>query len=254
MSTFRDPAGSVLIMDQRVFRLLRPEGVRLIEALTKASSLNPFRASGALIQHHELVPEMLPNEVRAHLEPGGTCIEHPLIPFVSYPSEWTWSMLRDAGLLTLDLARAALEDGLFLKDASPWNILFRAGKPVFVDVLSFCPRPGGCFTWLALDQFLRCFLLPLYLHDSISLSHTTLFRNNRDGLSPDAAFQTLGWFRAMRMPYRRWVALPRALKGLGLTLTPPAMTDGDAMKILRNLFKGLRRDLECCPSPRPTTP
>jgi len=36
-------------------------------------------------------------------------LEHERIPFVSYRYEWTFSMLRDAALVHLDLLLAALD-------------------------------------------------------------------------------------------------------------------------------------------------
>ena len=51
--------------------------------------------------------------------------EHERIPFPSFPYEWPPEMLEAAGSLTLDLAEAALEEGFGLKDATPYNVLFR---------------------------------------------------------------------------------------------------------------------------------
>ena len=56
---------------------------------------------------------------------------------VSYPYEWPFGMLREAALLELDLLLAGLDEGLVLKDASPYNVQWRGSKPVFVDVGSF---------------------------------------------------------------------------------------------------------------------
>ena len=39
------------------------------------------------------------------------------IPFISYPYEWSFQMLRDAALLQLKLLEAALGDNMILKDA-----------------------------------------------------------------------------------------------------------------------------------------
>ena len=43
-------------------------------------------------------------------------------PVVSYPYEWSFGMLRDAALLQLDLTLAALDEGMTLKDATPFNV------------------------------------------------------------------------------------------------------------------------------------
>jgi len=46
-------------------------------------------------------------------------------------------MLRAAGTLTLDLAQQLLSEGLGLKDATPYKVLFRGPEPVFADLVSF---------------------------------------------------------------------------------------------------------------------
>ena len=66
----------------------------------------------------------------------GAVVRHERLAFPSYPYEWPAEMLHASGLLTLDLALAAFDEGLGLKDATPWNVLFRGPTPVFVDWLS----------------------------------------------------------------------------------------------------------------------
>ena len=56
-------------------------------------------------------------------------LRHERIPFVSYPYEWTFSMLKDAALLQLDLLLAALEHDLVLKDSTPYNVQFKGAQP-----------------------------------------------------------------------------------------------------------------------------
>ena len=57
--------------------------------------------------------------------------EHERVPFPSYPYEWPAEMLHAAGLLTLDLALKALDEGYGLKDATPYNVLFRGSAAGF---------------------------------------------------------------------------------------------------------------------------
>ena len=49
-------------------------------------------------------------------------IEHPRIPFISYPYEWCFGMLRDAALLHLDLQLHLLDHDISLSDAGAYNI------------------------------------------------------------------------------------------------------------------------------------
>ena len=41
-------------------------------------------------------------------------LEHEKVPFISYPYEWSFEMLRDAALLQLDLVLAGLDEGIGL--------------------------------------------------------------------------------------------------------------------------------------------
>jgi hypothetical protein len=60
-------------------------------------------------------------------------LEHERIARVSYPFEWSWPMLKDAGLAVLDVNLELVHAGYLTKDPSPWNVLFADTRPVFVD-------------------------------------------------------------------------------------------------------------------------
>jgi ribosomal protein L11 methylase PrmA len=85
-----------------------------------------------------------------------------LIPFISYPYEWSFSQLKDAALLTLEIQLQALERGMSLKDASAFNVQFIGAQPIFIDTLSF-ERYGEGTPWVAYQQFCQHFLAPLAL-------------------------------------------------------------------------------------------
>ena len=74
------------------------------------------------------------------------------IEFISYPYEWSFGQLKDAALLTLAVTRSSIEKGMILKDATPYNIQFIDGKPVFIDTLSFT-RYDASKPWIAYRQF-----------------------------------------------------------------------------------------------------
>ena len=71
-------------------------------------------------------------------------------------------MLRDAGLVTVDLADALVDDGCTLQDAYPWNVLFDGARPVHVDFTSIV-RTDERLIWPAHVQFQSFFLRPLHL-------------------------------------------------------------------------------------------
>jgi len=100
-------------------------------------------------------------------------------------------MLAQAGFLTLDIAETILNDGFGLKDATPFNILFRWSKPIFVDFLSFERRSLTDALWLAKAQFERTFTLPLIASKHFELGLEQIFIPFRDGLTPAWAQATM---------------------------------------------------------------
>lgn len=108
-----------------------------------------------LIEHEEVKSEK-PSEN------GWKVIKPKKIPFISYPYEWTFSMLKDAALLTLEVEKIAVEHGMSLKDASAFNVQFLEGAPILIDTLSFERYEEGK-PWVAYKQFVEHFLSPLNL-------------------------------------------------------------------------------------------
>lgn len=172
--SFRDPASHIVFEGDRVLRLLDDRGLRGWEALSKSEFFARATRDGHLIESRAVEPRG---------ESTGA-IEHPLIPFVSYPYEWTFSMLKDAALLQLDLLAEALSDGLTIKDATPYNIQFVDGRPVFIDIGSFEEYSAG-EPWIGYRQFTRQFLFPLMLRSHLGVPFQPWLRGNPEG--PTAA-------------------------------------------------------------------
>lgn len=97
------------------------------------------------------------------LNTTGTIIILPQqIQYISYAYEWSFAMWQDAALLTLNIAKESIEKGMMLKDATPFNIQFVNGRPVFIDTLSF-EEYDAAKPWVAYRQFCECFIAPLLL-------------------------------------------------------------------------------------------
>src|ERR1044072_3164905 len=127
--SFRDPDSRIFTADGRVLRLLSQQGLADWRALQASGLLDELPVVGTREVEAE-VPEALHGGVAA-------VGEHDVIPFVSYPYELTFAMLRDAALLQLQVLRRSIEKGLILKDSTPYNVQFRGGEAVFIDVRSF---------------------------------------------------------------------------------------------------------------------
>jgi SAM-dependent methyltransferase len=183
-------------------------------------------------------------------EPLPLVLEHPAIPFPSFPYEWCPEMLLAAGRLTLSIALRLLDDGLGLKDASAYNVLFRWGKPVFVDLLSLERRSPGDSRWLAYAQFQRNFNLPLLASRYYGLNLAQAFLTYRDGLEPETIYRLVGPIRKLLPPFLGLVSLPTWLGRRGggpdvSAYSPPREVGADKARfILGALLRQLQRQLE----------
>jgi hypothetical protein len=175
----------------------------------------------------------------------GAIFEHERIFFPSYPYEWPVEMLHAAALLTLELIQKSATEGFGLKDATPYNILFRGVEPVFVDLLSFERRDPRDPVWKPYAQFVRTFLLPLLVHKYWSRRLSDIFLTHRDGLEPEEVYRMCGFFRRFRPTFLSLVSLPVWLSGKGkgrsLYETERTCEPEKARFILELLFRRLHR-------------
>ena len=118
------------------------------------------------------------------------------IPYISYPYEWSFSQLKDAAKLTLEIQLEALKHGMILKDGTAYNVQFHKGRAVFIDTLSFEIYEEG-EPWIAYRQFCQHFLAPLALIVKCDFRLIHLLRSYIDGIPLDLASQLLPsktWF------------------------------------------------------------
>ncbi|MEE9416744.1 MAG: hypothetical protein V3V01_15775 [Acidimicrobiales bacterium] len=175
--SFRDPLSKVYIGPAAAYRTLDPRGLSDFVATAKAPFFKPAMSDGKIVATKvaDPVPDGIPEAAQV--------LEHELIPFVSYPYEWPFSMLKDAALLHLDVVRLALADGIITKDGSSYNIQWRGAQPTFIDVGSFEPvHPGE--PWFGYRQFCQLFLYPLLLQSHRNLPFQQWLRGSVDGITP----------------------------------------------------------------------
>jgi hypothetical protein len=185
--SFRDPDSRVYLDDGVVFRVLSEDGWRDWEAL----AATPLATDQRVIPTEPVELDDLP-ELTAG--PAAGALKHERIPWVSYPYEWPFSMLKDAALLQLELGRAALQHDLTLKDASAYNVQWRGTRPVFVDVGSFERLREG-EPWAGYRQFCMLYLYPLMLQAYRGAPYHARLRGSLDGITPGEARALLPRFR-----------------------------------------------------------
>lgn len=183
--SYRDPSGFLFTEDATLYRQVAYSYQPDYERLVDSGLLTELVEGGLLVAHEEVD------------HPGFAGSEAPYkvlrperVPFISYPFEWCFSQLKDAALLTLEIQNRALAQGMWLKDASAYNVQFRGCSPVFIDTLSFELYPKGS-PWIAYQQFCEHFLAPLALMAHCHVGLGGLLRASLEGIPLDIASRLL---------------------------------------------------------------
>lgn len=187
--SFRDPLSRVVVDGDRVLRIVRGRGITDLEAVFSSGYIDEAVASGQVIPTKRTDASGLPDGVLERLgwadesADDVLVVEHERLPVISYPYEWTFSMLRDAALLQLDVGLAAFDRGLGVKDATPYNVQFKGSRPVFIDVGSFEELDPGS-PWYGYRQFCEMYLNPLLLQSILGVGFQPWMRGSIGGISP----------------------------------------------------------------------
>ncbi|MFH1235920.1 MAG: SAM-dependent methyltransferase [Parcubacteria group bacterium] len=184
--SFRDPSGFLFFRNHTLYRQIN-EGYRQhYDTLMNSGLYRELTENHLLIPHREAEPTE-----RVQAAPGAyTVIAPKIVPFISYPYEWSFSQLKNAALTTLEIQKRSLNHGMSLKDSSAYNIQFLKNKPVLIDTLSFEQYREGQ-PWIAYRQFCQHFLAPLVLMSYRDIRLSQLLRIYIDGIPLDLASELL---------------------------------------------------------------
>ena len=210
--SFRDPDGRVFRIDGEIVRALSEQGAADWSAFQESGLLARLVEAGDVVETTTASSTEL-ESINA-VDPEGewlVALRHERLPIVSYPYEWTFSMLRDAALLQLRVTREAFAAGLALKDATPYNIQWRGTRPVFIDVGSF-ERARDGEPWLGYRQFCMLFLYPLLLESYRGVPFQPWLRGSLEGIHPAEARALLRGRDTLRGGVFKHVALHAKLE------------------------------------------
>jgi hypothetical protein len=185
----------VFYRDGAVLRGLSPQALRNWHALTRTTFFRRFSAEGRLVKTEAVENSNEP--MGSETGEWAGLLKHEPIPVVSYPYEWSFSMLKDAARLQLDLLLGALDEDMTLKDASSFNIQWNGTRPVFIDVPSFEPYLSG-HPWAGYRQFCQLFLYPLFLQAYKGVAFQPWLRGSIDGIAPEQFNGLLSWRDLLR--------------------------------------------------------
>jgi len=191
-SSFRDPSGFLFLSEGNIYRQINLCYRDDYDFFITSGLCSELVKSGKLIFHDEV------NYSLSISDQAYKVIKPRILPFISYPYEWSFSQLKDAALLTLEIQQKALAKGLSLKDASAYNVQFLDGKPIFIDTLSFERFEDGC-PWVAYRQFCQHFLAPLALMSRTDIRLNQILKSFIDGLPLELASTLLPFSSKMSL-------------------------------------------------------
>lgn len=200
-ASFRDPSGFVFTWKGKLFRQVNR---------SYAADYDLLMGSGLydlLVKKRLLLPHTETEEIIFNKEQWYKTLQPEQLRFITYPYEWCFGQLKDAALLTLSIMKLSVGKGMILKDATPYNIQFADGRPVFIDTLSF-EKYDETKPWAAYRQFCQMFLFPLYIDDGQKLLSVYL-----DGIPVDLTAKFLplkSWFNLGTLLH---VHLQKSVKG-----------------------------------------
>ena len=180
-ASFRDRNARVFYCEGQVYRGLNRQALDEWDALAGTSFFERFSGAGSLVRTERV------DAAARQLDPASewsALLRHETVPFISYPYEWAFGMLKDAALLQLDLLSAALDEGMILKDSSAFNVQWRGASPVFIDIASFEKMRTG-EPWIGYRQFCQMFLFPLMLQAYKDVPFHAMLRGCIDGIDPE---------------------------------------------------------------------
>ena len=230
--SFRDPSGYVFQHAGRIFRALDRAAADLLRDLDAHGHLARWAQEGLVVGTRFVTDSGLLLELAAAHPGFDSFLEHDRIAPITYPYEWSTSMLADAGRLTLRLQAELIQLGLALKDATAYNIQFVRGRPVFIDLTSI-EKPARLDLWFALGQFNRMFLYPLLLVKHAGWDLRSYFLSNLDGRSTLQVGQAFPFHQRWSPALILDIGLPFALEkkvkaGKAAAPKPPAAAHAGA--------------------------
>jgi hypothetical protein len=192
LGSFRDPSGMILVENGVILRCVRKSYKKEFDHLIESGLYEKLAHRKLLIPHKEVSSKYTEDDsIYKTIQPEQ-------IPFISYPYEWSFTQLKDAAKLTLQVQKIALQYGMILKDASAYNVQFYKGKPIFIDTLSF-EIYDERLPWVAYQQFCKHFLVPLVLMQYLGYKCGLLPKVFIDGVDLDLASSLLPWSTRFRM-------------------------------------------------------
>ena len=183
-SSYRDPSGFLFYKDGSLYRQVNKSFKEDFDFFIQTGLYHE------LLKKDLIVPHQVVDENFTRSDEWYQTLQPLKLPYISYPCEWSFDMLKDAALSTLELAELGMKYGMMLKDASAYNIQFHEGRMKLIDTLSF-EKYDASKPWIAYRQFCEHFYAPLALMHYSGTALNQLFLAYPEGIPLNVAAKLL---------------------------------------------------------------
>jgi hypothetical protein len=189
--SYKDTAARVFIKNNKYYRYIFNEYKTEYDHLMQSGLYEALVQKQLIIEHEEISIDVSDNNIYKLLYPTQ-------IPFQSYPFEWSYIQWRKAILAYLRINHIALQYGMILKDATPYNFYLTGGKALMFDTSSFMFFKEND-SWIAYRQFCEEFFGPIALMHYNGAKWSKLTMSSLRGLPLD--------FISKQLPLKSWFNL-----------------------------------------------
>jgi hypothetical protein len=236
-SSYRDPSGFVFTCNHEVYRQVNTGFKEHYDFFNSSGLYKLLVEKKLLIGHSEMPDDFIAAKDKYKI------LKPEQLHFISYPCEWSFDMLKNAALLTIMIAKEAMNHGMILKDATPYNIQWHKGRLIFIDTLSLEKYEEGK-PWMAYRQFCENFLGPLLLMKYSKQSLHELFIAYPDGIPLQIVQSLLPWRSKLNMMAYLHIHLHAKLAGKSKGKDErPATISSKKLVHLLNSLEGLVQSL-----------
>ena len=236
--SFRDPSGRIYEAGGEIYRTVSRRAAEEYGYVQASGLLEKLMADGKVVGTETVDHSVLTD---AGIETA-MVLRHQRIPFISYPYEWPFSLLKSAALLHLDIHIEALKSGVTLSDASAFNVQFRGVEPMFIDVLSFKRYRDG-EVWAGHRQFCEQFLNPLLLRALFGVPHNEWYRGRLEGIQTEDLADLLPWWRNLSFNVLSHVTLQARLQRAALAGNGHHVERAKSAKLSKRSFLAMLEQL-----------
>ena len=232
-ASYKDPAGFIFTHEANVYRHVHTSYANEYDLLMQSGLYSSLTQKKWLIQHQEIHQNLS----------GSTDFYKTLLPwqlpFISYPYEWSFDMLKDAALLTLWICQEAIRFGMVLKDATAFNVQFVNSRPLFIDTLSF-EKYDASRPWVAYRQFCEMFLSPLLLTHYAGTDMNKLLLAYSEGIPVPVCSRLLPFKSRFNLLSLLHIHLQSSVRTDAKTSTHPhSFSRQKLLNILQHLTRGI---------------